>query len=97
MRGHEEASGTKYVPQDLMDSWAKKDPISNFETFLIEEGILTEEKIESIRDQFKQEINEGLDVAYNQPKISSSDEQELEDVYAPFTQKNRSTQKSKSH
>ena len=49
MRGHEEASGTKYVPIELMDTWAKKDPISNFESFLIEENILTEEKIENIR------------------------------------------------
>ena len=87
MRGHEEASGTKYVPIELMDTWAKKDPISNFESFLIEENILTEEKIEAIREQFKKEINEGLEIAYSKPAISSSVESELKDVYSPFNQK----------
>ena len=86
MRGHEEASGTKYVPIELMDTWAKKDPISNFESFLIDENILTEEKIENIRAQFKNEIDEGLDVAYSKPAISSTVEMELEDVYAPHNQ-----------
>jgi 2-oxoisovalerate dehydrogenase E1 component len=87
MRGHEEASGTKYVPIELMDTWAKKDPISNFESFLVDENILTEEKIDSIHDQFKKEINEGLDSAYAKPAISSTIEIELEEVYAPFAQK----------
>ena len=86
MRGHEEASGTKYVPIELMDTWAKKDPISNFESFLIEENILTEEKIENIRAQFKNEIDEGLEIAYSKPAISSNIESELEDVYAPHNQ-----------
>jgi 2-oxoisovalerate dehydrogenase E1 component len=86
MRGHEEASGTKYVPIELMDTWAKKDPISNFETFLIEENILTEEKTENIRSDFKKEINDGLEAAYSKPAISSSVEEELEDVYASHNQ-----------
>lgn len=86
MRGHEEASGTKYVPTKLMEAWAKKDPISNFESWLIEENVLTEEKVAEIRNQFKKEINEGLEIASKQPKISSTTAAELEDVYAPFTQ-----------
>ncbi len=86
MRGHEEASGTKYVPTELMDAWAKKDPINNFETYLIEENVLTEEKIEQLRDLYKKEINEGLEVASKMPAISSTEEAELEDVYAPFIQ-----------
>ena len=47
MRGHEEASGTKYVPQELMDAWAKKDPLQNYELWLIEQGILTEDVIKN--------------------------------------------------
>ena len=86
MRGHEEASGTKYVPIELMDTWAKKDPISNFESFLIEENILSVEKIESFRTKFKKEINDGLEAAYSKPAISSTVEAELEDVYAPHIQ-----------
>lgn len=84
MRGHEEASGTKYVPQELMDEWQKKDPTVNFENFLIEEGVLDVAKIEQIKGEIKQEINEHLDKAYAEEPIVASMEQELNDVYAPF-------------
>lgn len=84
MRGHEEASGTKYVPQELMDEWQKKDPTVNFENFLLEEKILDEKLIEEIKSEIKAEINEGLDLAYGEAPIESSIEQELNDVYAPF-------------
>ena len=84
MRGHEEASGTKYVPDELMDAWAIKDPISNYEQFLIEEGLLSEDKIAALQEQIKEEIEQGLEAAYAEPEISSTPEQELADVYAPF-------------
>ena len=53
MRGHEEASGTKYVPQELFDMWAQKDPVANYESFLLDAGVLTEELIAEIRAEFK--------------------------------------------
>jgi 2-oxoisovalerate dehydrogenase E1 component len=84
MRGHEEASGTKYVPQELMDEWQKKDPTVNFENFLLEEKVLNEKLIESIKAEIKAEINEHLDKAYAEEPIVASMEQELNDVYAPF-------------
>jgi len=84
MRGHEEASGTKYVPQELMDEWQKKDPTVNFENFLLEEKVLNEKLIESIKAEIKAEINEHLDKAYAEEPIEASMEQELNDVYAPF-------------
>lgn len=87
MRGHEEASGTKYVPIELMDAWAKKDPISNFENWLLEENILTEAKIAAIRSEFKKEIERGLEIAFNEPKITPDTATELADVYAPYSQK----------
>ena len=34
IRGHEEASGTKYVPQDVLDFWTAKDPIENYQEYL---------------------------------------------------------------
>jgi 2-oxoisovalerate dehydrogenase E1 component len=83
MRGHEEASGTKYVPKELMDEWALKDPISNYEQFLMEEGLLDEEKIEELKAKIKTEIEQGLEMAYAEPAITSTIEQELADVYAP--------------
>jgi len=85
MRGHEEASGTKYVPKELMETWAKKDPISNYEQFLIEEGILTEEKIKEYRKGFKKEIEAGLEIAYATPDVSADLETEIGDLFAPHS------------
>jgi len=83
MRGHEEASGTKYVPQDLMDMWAEKDPVSNYEAFLLAEGIIDQEFIDAFRAEVKAEIEEGLKVADAEDAIQSSPSSELADVYAP--------------
>ncbi|MBT9189315.1 alpha-ketoacid dehydrogenase subunit alpha/beta [Zobellia russellii] len=84
MRGHEEASGTKYVPEELMTEWGKKDPIANYETFLLKEGILTSEKIEALRNEIESEINENLKLAFDEEEVESEPAQELLDVYAPF-------------
>ena len=84
MRGHEEASGTKYVPKSLMDFWVAKDPVMNFQSFLKEEGILTESDIVLIKEQMVSEINEHLEIAFNEDSIKPNLEKELKDVYAPF-------------
>ena len=84
MRGHEEASGTKYVPQELFDEWVDKDPVTNFENFLYSEKLLTVESVNEIRASIKTEINEGLAQAYAEPEISSDTQTELADVYADF-------------
>lgn len=84
MRGHEEASGTKYIPKALMEAWSQKDPIDNFENFLKQEGILTDEYIAIIKEEFSKEINENLKVAYDEDDIVSDASTELNDVYKPF-------------
>jgi 2-oxoisovalerate dehydrogenase E1 component len=84
MRGHEEASGTKYVPQDLMDTWAIKDPVENFRKFLSENGILSEEFDTSLRIEIKAEIDEHLALANAEPEIEASYNEELNDVYKLF-------------
>ena len=84
MRGHEEASGTKYVPKELLEEWEAKDPIRNFENYLIQEGILNLDTIETFKTEFKIEINENLDIAYAEEEISSSISNELNDVYQSF-------------
>lgn len=84
MRGHEEASGTKYVPQELLDTWAKKDPIENFQSYLKDEGIIDEAFEVDIKTKIVHELNEHLDVAFNEDSISSSEINELNDVYKPF-------------
>ena len=86
MRGHEESSGTKYYPEGLQDEWKKKDPISNFELYLLEQGILTKESIEEIKKTFKDEIQAGFDKTNAEDAIIPYIEVELSDIYAPFKQ-----------
>jgi len=84
MRGHEEASGTKYVPTDLIDEWGLRDPLSNYENYLLEEGLLSEEMIQKFKDGFKQEIDENLALAFAEPNIEFNETNELDDVFKPF-------------
>ncbi|MBK9331115.1 MAG: dehydrogenase E1 component subunit alpha/beta [Ignavibacteria bacterium] len=87
MRGHEEASGVKYVPKELFEEWVKKDPVLNYESYLVDEGILDEETINSIRDEYKKEIDAALDEALNDSETTADTAKELNDVYAPYIQK----------
>ncbi len=84
MRGHEEASGTKYVPQELMDEWAAKDPVENFLEFLRNENLLTEEENIQFKEEIISEINENLDLAFSEEVITSSKSNELDDVFEKF-------------
>ncbi len=84
MRGHEEASGTKYVPKELMDHWAIKDPVENYRKFLKENKILTEEFDESLRAEIKKEIDDSLAIANAEPEIEATLTEELNDIYKPF-------------
>jgi 2-oxoisovalerate dehydrogenase E1 component len=81
MRGHEEASGTKYVPDALFAEWAKKDPVENFEKFVLEQGIVSATEVAEIRSDIKAKIEHGLELAYAEEKIIPSTECELADVY----------------
>ncbi len=84
MRGHEEASGTKYVPQKLFDKWEKRDPIDNFGEFLKQGGYLTDDQEKGYRDDFTQRINDALQTSYNAPDVSPEPDKELADVYMDF-------------
>ncbi|WP_411030648.1 thiamine pyrophosphate-dependent enzyme [Spongiimicrobium sp. 3-5] len=84
MRGHEEASGTKYVPEELMRQWAQKDPIQNYQEYLVSEDILTEEAIKSLRQEIEEEINENLQKAFSEEEIELVETKELNDVYKDF-------------
>jgi len=86
MRGHEEASGTKYVPKDLMEFWATKDPINNYENYLLDKGVLTPEIVEKYKSEIKTEINNGLETAYAESIPEANTKNELDDVFAPFNQ-----------
>lgn len=83
MRGHEEASGTKYVPQDLFKLWEMKDPVKNYEEWLASQGILTKEQIGMIKDEFHAKIESELAIGFHAKAFLPDMEEELEDVYAP--------------
>jgi 2-oxoisovalerate dehydrogenase E1 component len=83
MRGHEEASGTKYIPHDLMEMWAKKDPVENYEAFLLIEKLITQDEIDALKKKIKAEINTAWTIADSEPRIASNPEKELADIYAP--------------
>jgi 2-oxoisovalerate dehydrogenase E1 component len=83
MRGHEEASGVKYVPKELFEEWAKKDPVANYEAYLMEKGILTQPIIEEIRNRVQQDIENGLAVGFEAPAVVPDTAEEVRDVYAP--------------
>lgn len=87
MRGHEEASGTKYVPKNLMEDWGKLDPIDTYENYLEELGVLDLETKETINQAARDSINSALEIAFAEPVINPTLEEELADVYFPFEQK----------
>ena len=84
MRGHEEASGTKYVPKALMEHWAARDPIRSYEQWLLEKGLLQEKDIQQKRKALKQEIEASLAIAAAEPPVDVNMEKELADVYRPY-------------
>jgi 2-oxoisovalerate dehydrogenase E1 component len=83
MRGHEEASGTKYVPPHLFEIWQQKDPVHNYEQYLLQTGVLTETDITGIREGFKATIEQELQQAYAAAPIVPNTTEELTEVYAP--------------
>jgi 2-oxoisovalerate dehydrogenase E1 component len=84
MRGHEEASGTKYVPQELMDVWAEKDPIANFKEYLLRISAINEEDDAYFTAEIKAEIDEHWAITQNEPDFKAVLSEELDDVYKPF-------------
>lgn len=82
MRGHEEASGTKYVPAYLFEVWEMKDPIKNYEQFLLAEQVLDEEQLTVIRQDLKEYIETELSIGLNSTPVVADTEKELEDIYA---------------
>lgn len=84
MRGHEEASGTKYVPQELLDMWAEKDPLENFTKYLLDENLLTQKSIAKYKADIQAEIDEHLRIAFSEDHIVPNETKELNDVYQKF-------------
>ena len=82
MRGHEEASGTKYVPPHLFDLWDQKDPILNYEKYLVEQGVFTMDTVTGIRSEYREYIDAELKTGYESVPVLADTGEELNDVYA---------------
>jgi len=85
MRGHEEASGTKYVPKELFEIWALKDPVLQFEKYLVNENVLSYEQINKIREDIRDYIEKELAIGFADSPIVPNTAEELQNVYAPYT------------
>lgn len=84
MRGHEEASGTKYVPQQLFDEWAKKDPLNTFEQYLLEEKVLRQEWVPYLRAEFAKLIETEIEKVFSEPDIVANIDTEINDMYRHY-------------
>ncbi|HWN88646.1 MAG TPA: dehydrogenase E1 component subunit alpha/beta [Chitinophagaceae bacterium] len=91
MRGHEEASGTKYVPPELFKIWELKDPVKKYEEYIKSIGIISEEGVQQIRNEFKEKIEDELTIGFNTSVIVPDTEEELEDVYQSTVNSQQST------
>lgn len=85
MRGHEEASGVKYVPKELFELWQVKDPVENYQNWLLAEGVIDDAFIADTRKAIDAEIEEGLKLAFDEAEVTPGTATELHDVYAPYT------------
>ncbi len=85
MRGHEEASGTKYYPEGLQDSWSVKDPVQNYERWLLDQKILSEKDVVEYRATIKKEIEDSLEIAFAEPRPIANTEIEFKDLFASYS------------
>ncbi len=84
VRGHEESSGVDYVSKELIEKWQKKDPIKNYESFLLKEKVLDRSEFDDIQKSIKAAINEALDQANKAPVAVPDPQKELDDVYKEY-------------
>jgi 2-oxoisovalerate dehydrogenase E1 component len=89
MRGHEEASGNKYVPRDLIEAWSQKDPVDRFRKYVIEQGILSETEIDQIETELVSVVDEAADYALAADEVTSDLERERNSIFATTTTKPR--------
>jgi 2-oxoisovalerate dehydrogenase E1 component len=87
MRGHEEASGIKYIPPKLFEIWELKDPVKNFEEFLLQNNVLSPQQVEQIKNEFRENIEHELKTGFDAAPVQPDTEEELQDVYAERQEK----------
>jgi 2-oxoisovalerate dehydrogenase E1 component len=85
MRGHEEASGTKYYPEGLIESWQSKDPVLRYRSEILASGSATETELKALEEELAAYVLESLNAALDEPKPEYDEHVELGDVYAPVS------------
>lgn len=86
MRGHEEASGTAYVPEKLLQKWQSLDPITNYEAYMVKSGIASFSWIEAQKTRLQEQIDQQWQLANNTATISPNIDKEIKAVYAKTPQ-----------
>ena len=94
MKGHEEASGQAYIDPEIIEEWAKKDPIKHFEEFLIKSKHLNSKALKVIKNDLEKEIDSNWDMAKSYNETQFDENLELNDVYKGFTPANNQTDNS---
>ena len=94
MKGHEEASGQAYIDPEIIEEWAKKDPIKHFEEFLIKSKHLNSKALKVIKNYLEKEIDSNWDKAKSYNETQFDENLELNDVYKGFTPANNQTDNS---
>jgi len=82
VRGHEEASGVKYVPAELIEEWQQRDPVTTYADYLTERGLLTDDRTEALAATIREEIETSLATAADYPEVQADVDTELADLYA---------------
>ena len=85
MRGHEEASGTKYVPPELFEQWQKKDPLETFEKYLLQEQVLRPDWVPYLRNEFTKLIDAEIEKVFNEPDIIPHIQTEVDGMYRLYS------------
>ena len=95
MRGHEEASGTKYYPEGLQEKWRKKDPILRLENEAIKENHFSKKEIQEKKSAIKDKINKAWLEAYSTASLKADLSTELKDIYKNYNSESSRTTKNK--
>ena len=92
--GHAGHDPAEYVTEEVRDFWMKREPISRFETALIDEGLFSEDDFAKLSEELEIEIRETLEWAKAQD--DPKPENEILDIFATRNSEVKNTKSSES-
>ena len=84
-RGHEEASGTKYYPEGLIEAWEQNDPVDRYVEFLMDRKVLDADRLEAMKTAHKNEIARALKIAEAEPEVEADVDAETSRLFRQET------------